>query len=663
MLEPKIVHSLYTLGVKPAKYDASGWLALLAKTLSPAMLKEAADGPFPESLDDYKRLALEYKEAERAEIVKQVQLTAQKSDAESLASQTGMAVLDAQKFIGLDDDRKMEVFGKFVEAALKKVFPRCYPEMHPSIINYLSEHFMFTASGGKYVYYTRISDSPNIWEESPVAPPFENSSGEFRATLTALLAMSASNEYLQVMSESQKDGQPKLYRQIPKYKMFIKYRQEIMRYVTGPQEAVDIAGRYLDAYIEDSKRRANGGLTEYEIKKGIENKADMLHELDLSIPDITWCHRGEVNIANMTNDLTTPAYAYFDLESLTDGDTPDFDGFMTGIAPECRETFMAAVYATFVAKSKLSQYIWLHGEGGDGKSSFLSALAEYAGKRLACSLNAQAIKSDFGLEECVGKRIVIISDVKTGLTVKSGLIHNLTGHDPIWVNRKNKPAITVTFNPVLWIASNSAPDVDFSNPNESRRCIYIRVRKPSKEIQKRMYFLDEKGEIKLGKNGKPQFNGYDLQGKLVKEMPHILFKCKAAFEALCPAPHNAIQQSDEALDMALTNCIDMAADEMEYYIQQTFTFDEPDAKMRQVEVFNAIQETREDDGKRNSYNQFEKNALRRKLENAHGCQQKKINGIYYLQGIQLRPKELNYTMKGLKPVEVNNVMDNWRGML
>ena len=616
----------------PAKYDDASWVKYLGKftgSLNKDVLNELIDGPFPNSSDAFNEQSSTFIKGLVSASVSEHERADQAS---AFSTQTGMPTLDANRFLGLSDEKKSEEFVKFMENAMKYIFPRCYPELHPALINYLSTHFMFTPGGGKHIYYNRISDSPNIWEEAPVSPPFENSSGEFRATITALLSMTCSNEYLQVIAQDN-NGNVKLHRQIPKYKMFMKYKDSIAKLVTGSQDAVATVTGYIDKFIEDSKRRCSGALTEIEIKRGVEHKIEMLHELDLQIPDITWCFRQEVHIANMTNDTTTPAFAYFDLNSLTPGETPNFDGFLTGVYPECRETLMAALYATFFAKSQLSQYLWLHGEGGDGKSSFLAAIAEFAGKRLACSLNQQAIKSDFGLEECVGKRIVIISDVKTGLTVKSGLIHNLTGHDPIWVNRKNRPGITVTFNPVVWIASNEAPDVDFANQNESRRCVYIRVRKPDKEVQKRMYFLDENGEIKIGKNGRPQFNGYDLKGGLVNEMPHILYKCKEAFDRLCPAPHNAIQQSDEAIELAVTNCIDIEADEIEYYLTKTFDFGNPKDKMKQTEVFQALKDCREQNGIKREYNQFEKRTIRRKLENLHQCVQKKIGGQYYLTGI------------------------------
>lgn len=659
MIEPRLMSALNELGLMPKTYDSKGWAELIISisklTRTKNLTKDWLDGDLPETREAVARILDEYQAEVNRQTAESVSIQRRTEEATALAANNGMLILDANKFSGLSDDARLESLAKFMERILKTIFPRCYPELNPSLIDFLSSNFMYTPAGGKYIYYTKISDSPNIWEESPVSPPFENSYGQFRETITALLALNCSNEFLQVIA-TDKSGTPKLFRKVPKWQMFKKYRAEIMKYITGSAECCAVVQGYINKFIEDSKRRAEGRLTETEIKRGVESKTEMLHDLDLQIPDMPWCHRPEVHIANMTNDLTTPAFAYFDLNSLSEGPTPDFDGFLTGIYPECRDTFMAAVYATFYASSQLSQYIWLHGEGGDGKSSFLAAIAEFAGKRLACSLNATAIKSDFGLEECVNKRVVIISDVKTGLTVKSGIIHNLTGHDPIWVNRKNKPGMTVTFNPVLWIASNDAPDVDFSNPNESRRCIYIRVKKPDKDVQKKMYFLDENGEIKLGKNGRPQFNGYDLKSKLVAEMPHILYKCKEAFDRVCPAPHNAILQSDEALDLAMTNCIDLGADETEYYLQKTFDFtgDQKD-RMKQADLFHAIQEQREADGIRSQYNQFDKRSIRRKLENAHGCVQKKIHGLYYMTGIKRKDasvSNLGGHYSDLKPYDI-----------
>ncbi len=649
----EVLKAMDTLGIVPKKYDIGGWLKVLG-SLNPLLPEgkydELAKGPFPESRAEITQSLKEYdskkEKSIRAEIARQAELTALSAD---------MSTIDGDKFMAMDQYKQTEALGKFLEHVLTKLFPFSYPELHPSMIDYLSKNFIVTAQNGKYIYYTRVSQTPNLWEEAPVAPPFENSYGDFRSSVTMLLAINASTEFLQVMAKAKDgDGSPKIFRKIPKWKLFKEKLPDIKLFITGSEKGQECVHKCIDKYIEDSRRRAEGEITSYDFKKGLQDKASLLHELDLAIPDMEWCRRPSVNFATLTNDMNTPAFAYFDLATATPGNTPNFDGLLSGVADECRDAFKAAVYMTVNASCHPIQYIWIHGEGGDGKSSFLAALCTFLGTRLSCSMSSQAFKSDFGLEEAIGKRLIVISDVKTGLSVKSSLIHNITGHDPMAVNRKNRPMITVSFDSIVWIASNSAPDVDFSNPNEARRCLYIKMGKPTDEAaKKRMYFLDKDGNILIGKNGHPQHNGYDLKAALVNEMPHILYKCKEAFDRVCPPPHNAIMQSDAALEVASVNCIDIEADEMEYWLQKTFVFGNPNDRMKQTEIYEAINESRRGSGSYSAYNNMEKRNLRRKLENAHNCKQVKIKGIFYMYGIRVKndAEVFEENLQNIHPVE------------
>lgn len=294
---------------------------------------------------------------------------------------------------------------------------------------------------------------------------------------------------------------------------------------------------------------------------------------------------------------------------------------------------MAAVYATVFALSLLNQYIWIHGEGGDGKSSFLNALMKFLGSRLCCSLG-QTINSEFGLENAVGKRMVVLSDVKTGLSVKSQLIHNLTGHDAVSINRKNKPIITKELKPIVWIAANEAPDVNFDARNEARRCLYIKMQEPSLEVQKKFYFLNEDGSFALDSEGRKINNGYDLTGGLLEEMPAILYKCKQAFDRVCPSPYSVIRPSIAAISLAEENCIDIDVDVWNNYINETFDFSDPTSHMLNTEIYEAIEETRSLHSDRTKFNNFAKRDLRRLLANKYGCKSKVVHGTRYVEGIR-----------------------------
>ena len=85
--------------------------------------------------------------------------------------------------------------------------------------------------------------------------------------------------------------------------------------------------------------------------------------------------------------------------------------------------------------------------------------------------------------------------------------------------------------------------------------------------------------------------------------------------------------------MAEDNCVDLEAATYSTYIVETFSFDNKNAQLLQTEVFEAIQETMKNHSDRNNLNQFAKRDIRRLLTVKYGCKRKKINGIYYMEGI------------------------------
>lgn len=609
----------HLLGIYPKKYDQDGW----RRVLGSLALMGIDAGEIEENIDS---------------------LPKSKKDIETAAGETkrrlgthntySIAIgIDADKYVKMSEDKKDKEWEAFIMKVETMDFPPYVLEIDPAVQAVIVENFryMYSTDGQAIVYCRAHGEQGTVWEEAPDSEHvFYKLKGELRSKVINALVIRSLAKTVSVFIN--KDNKPHVYEHIPYWKLHKKYMESTMQHVAGSAENVAIIKEKLEEYIETLKRCYDGKLTHCELARGMQEIPKLLMALDENIDSMTFFYQQKINFPMLTNDPNEPALAYFDLSTISEGPTPDFDGFMMAVEPACRNALMAAIFATFFAKCRLNQYIWIHGEGGDGKSSLLNAISSYAGDRLACSLG-QTMNSDFGLEDAIGKRMVILSDVKTGLSVKSQLIHNLTGHDPVSVNRKNKPIITVRLNPIVWIAANEAPDVNFDNRNEARRCLYIKMCEPPVEIQKKFYFTDENGNFILDKEGRKQNNGYDLEGGLLKEMPHILYKCREAFEKVCPAPYSVIKPEMSALQLAEDNCVDLEAATYSTYIVETFSFEAKNAQMLQTEIFEAILETMKNHGDRNNLNQFVKHDIRRLLTVKYGCKRKKINGIYYMTGI------------------------------
>lgn len=609
------------MGLRPKKYDSDGWMGIIIKLMNCGVdcssVNESAS-TLPKSrkeLDD--------------EVAK-----SKKSMADAINGYlTTVFAINADDFAVANEDVQDKLFKQFLTTCDSMYFPPYCLEMNPVLQNFLQLHVMFTYNKkGEPLIYTHDDSEPgNIWKEAGNHETvFQTMQGGLREQLMAVLCSTSDTATVTVVYE--KDGKTDVARHVPKYKLFRRYYGDMIKNVSGTEENIRKFGEYLTRYIDNLKRIHERRFTKGELATGLQLIPKRLAEMDEGINEMGFIYRKSISLPSLTNDPNEPAQAYFDLSTITEGPTPDFDGFLEAVVPECRKSLMAAIFATFFAQSHLNQYIWIHGEGGDGKSSLLNAMAEYAGENLACSL-AHNMDSNFALENAIGKRLVIMSDVKTGLSVKSQLIHNLTGHDLIDIDRKNKPVISVHLDPILWIAANEAPDVNFENRNEARRCLYIKMlREPPVEIQRKFYFTDDKGNFMLDANGEKINNGFDLKGALVKEMPHILYKCREVFYEVCRPPYSVIMQSTEQSRLAVVYCTDIDANEWTTYITEAFDFN-PEGRLRITDIHENLQATRASHGDKSKLNNFQKRDIIRLLETKFKCKRKKIDGVRYMEGV------------------------------
>lgn len=618
-MENKHAYALSLLGLKPKSYTLTGWVNFREKHDIPKDILSFDDEntKLPESSKEFDLLA--------------------KSFAEEVSRPANMAVfvMDADDYVTMTPDKALKIFQAWIATCENMFFPAYVVTLSVLTKNFLKEHFRFKyADDGNAIVYRRVLDvEGTLWEECPDSKaPFSKLQGKLRRELEKTLV--ATGPAKEVNAYYSKDGHVEYMTNVAFYRIYENHRSDFASTVKGTSENIDRVMSRFDDMVATMKRRHKGDLTEAEILGGMQQLVETLAGMDESIDSYDFLYDQSFEPVELTNDPNVDAFAYFNLETLKEGPTPNFDGFLTAVVPACRDMLMAAVFATVFAPSLLNQYIWIHGEGGDGKSSFLNALMKFLGSRLCCSLG-QTLNSEFGLENAVGKRMVILSDVKTGLSVKSQLIHNLTGHDPVSINRKNKPIITKELKPIVWIAANEAPDVNFDARNEARRCLYIKMQEADVEVQKKFYFLNEDGTFATDAEGRKINNGYDLTGELLKEMPSILYKCKQAFERVCPTPYSVIRPSIEAFSLAETNCLDIDANTWKTYLVETFEFTgSEDDRMLVTDIFEAVQETKDMHSDRSALNPFVKRDIKRLLTTAFGCQNKKIQGVRYLTGLK-----------------------------
>lgn len=617
-MENRYAYALSLLNLRPKSWTTQGWIKFRDTYNLPKEVISFDDEneSQPTSAKEFDALAHSYLE----EVTKPLN--------------AAVCAINADDYVTLSAEKKDKTFRAWIATCEGLYFPTYVLTLNKLTKDFMRKNFRFKyADDGTPIVYRRVMDvEGTLWEEAPdSSKPFSTLQGKLRLNLEKTLVATSVAKEVDVFYS--KDGKIEYETNVPFYKLYKRFRDDFVQSISGKEENVAVVVGEFDDYVSNLRRQHNEGPTKWEVQRGMLELNEMLTSMDDSINTFDFIYDQDFEPVDLTNDPEVDAMAYFDLNTLQEGPTPNFDGFMDAVVPACRDMLMAAVFATVFALSLLNQYIWIHGEGGDGKSSFLNALMKFLGSRLCCSLG-QTMNSDFGLENAVGKRMVILSDVKTGLSVKSQLIHNLTGHDPVSINRKNKPIITKELQPIVWIAANEAPDVNFDARNEARRCLYIKMQEPSLEVQKKFYFLNEDGSFATDAEGRKINNGYDLTGGLLREMPAILYKCKQAFERVCPAPYSVIRPSAAAISLAEENCVDLDVDVWNNYIDETFDFTDPTSRMLNTEIYEAIEETRSMHSDRTKFNNFAKRDLRRLLTTKYRCKSKTISGTKYLEGIR-----------------------------
>lgn len=503
------------------------------------------------------------------------------------------------------------------------------------IVNWLNVNFMFTkSSDNRNICYFRNKDVPGrCWQEvgyisqNGTAHVFSCLHGQLRAEFVHKLIQYGAADYCDVYYEDHVETH------VPKYKLWIPVAN---KYIAGCEEgeAQEFANEYLTDRINSMKRYAKGDLSSGELQNGLHNIDARLEDLDTFGQKMEPFWHSEIHLPSLTNDPEEDAIHYYDLTDISEGDTPVFDMLLSGVVECCRGTLMAMVWATFYAKSHMQKYVWLHGEGGDGKSVFVRTMMEILGSDIASALTAETIKSEFGLENVVGRRMLLIPDLKAGVSVKKAFIHNVTGGDPVSVNRKNKPVITTVLDPILWITANNAPDVDFTMANEARRLVYIKFQQPPMKVLKKICKLDEDGNPVKDSHGH-YIKSFDMASGLKAEWEHVLWKCKQEYDRLS-FNDTELTVSDAEQSLREANCVDDQANLWDRIIDKVCVkTDNYEDSVDRPEFFKKFRFQLHIEDKGRNLNQFEKQEVTRHLA-ARGFVTKTSHGIPNFKFMKLK---------------------------
>jgi hypothetical protein len=175
------------------------------------------------------------------------------------------------------------------------------------------------------------------------------------------------------------------------------------------------------------------------------------------------------------------------------------------------EAFCTWVGSLFFDDSDLQQYVWLYGEGRNGKGSFCRFLKKVFGNSYSAEI--APMKGSIGrfwLGDLIDKRIVAFPECKSSYFVLSQEFMQMTGGDELPCELKFKGRFSSAFNAKYLFCSNIEPKV-LGEPAHQRRIIYC----------------------VLG-NSTDQFAKHEYEQRLWNEGGDFIMYCINKYQTLCP---------------------------------------------------------------------------------------------------------------------------------
>lgn len=223
--------------------------------------------------------------------------------------------------------------------------------------------------------------------------------------------------------------------------------------------------------------------------------------------------------------------------------TPTFDEIFKRM--KNAEAVAAWIGSLFSELADCQQYVWLYGDGMNGKSSIGKVLRKIFGQAFVSLAAPSGGNQRFFTHRLVGKRFGLFPDFDEPDFVTSGLFKQITGGDAVPCEIKGGKTYEAILNVKIMFLANERPDVSRSKA-DTRRAIYAE--------------LDPFA-------GEP-IPTLDYDALLWNETPYFIGNCMALYESLCPN-HESIPVSADALDIA----IEHAEEEFQVVFDNHFEID------------------------------------------------------------------------------------------
>lgn len=231
----------------------------------------------------------------------------------------------------------------------------------------------------------------------------------------------------------------------------------------------------------------------------------------------------------LVREKSEPGLCYHRLPfDIKPGPTPLFDEFLSRTTNA--DALQAFIGAIFTPNSYRQQYVWISGQGNNGKGALVRFLAKCLGGAYGTGDSRTIGKETWGAS-FIGKRLIAFTEVSNYSFVTSQAFKQLTGDDQVTIKILYRDPMTVKLECMTLITSNNAPGIS-NQKSDLRRLI-----------------LCEMQEIGAAEA--------TYEDRLWDEAPSILARCREVYHRLCPIDGLPIpvDNDDERLEALVSyNC-------------------------------------------------------------------------------------------------------------
>lgn len=172
-----------------------------------------------------------------------------------------------------------------------------------------------------------------------------------------------------------------------------------------------------------------------------------------------------------------------------------------------RMTVLAWIGSLFDPLADRQQYVYLYGQGGEGKGSLSRLLATIFGAG-AATLSAPPMRDKHWAWQYVNRRLIIFSDLVDQRALRGAELRSVVGGDAVTVDPKGGKPYTAELTCKLLVCSNEMPQLA-NNHADARRIIFAEMSRP-----------------------KTVAAGYEAA--LAAEAPMLIAEAIKAYRFLCP---------------------------------------------------------------------------------------------------------------------------------